>query len=89
MFSPLEDGFGSSHAKNLLSPEKVSSLIVLPDGCLEQTMVRLAPTAVAVRYLDMSDQWFNMPPGAKDNALNFCEIGRMKLRPHPHRDEFR
>uniref|UniRef100_A0A8C9WYZ5 Complement C4B (Chido/Rodgers blood group) n=1 Tax=Sander lucioperca TaxID=283035 RepID=A0A8C9WYZ5_SANLU len=57
------DGFGSSHAKNLLSPEKVASLIVLPRGCLEQTTVRLAPTASALRYLDLTEQWFDLPAG--------------------------
>ncbi|XP_038567629.1 complement C4-B-like [Micropterus salmoides] len=73
------DGFGSSHAKNLLSPEKVASLIVLPKGCLEQTMVRLAPTAIAVRYLDLSEQWFDLPAGARDDALDKVEEGYIHI----------
>lgn len=70
------DGFGSSHAKNLLSPEKVAKLIILPTGCLEQTMTKLAPTASAIRYLDHSDQWFNLPAGSRDEALDYLEQGR-------------
>lgn len=75
--SPLTaDGFSASRAKNLLSPEKAASLIVLPTGCLEQTMVKLAPTASAIRYLDLSEQWFHLPPGARDDALDKLEKGR-------------
>lgn len=70
------DGFGSSHARNLLSPEKVAELIVLPTGCLEQTMIKLAPTASAIRYLDLSRQWVNLPPGSRDKALDYLENGR-------------
>lgn len=33
-------------------------------------MVRLAPTASALRYLDLSEQWFNLPAGARDEALD-------------------
>lgn len=62
--------------KNLLSPQKVASLIVLPTGCLEQTMVRLAPTASALRYLDLSEQWFDLPAGSRDDALDKIESGR-------------
>ncbi|XP_041844609.1 complement C4-B isoform X2 [Melanotaenia boesemani] len=73
------DGFGSSYAKNLLSPEKVASLIVLPSGCLEQTMRGLAPTALAIRYLDLSDQWFDLPAGARDRALDNMETGSVRI----------
>lgn len=79
MFNLTENGF-SSQAKNLLSPEKVAGLIVLPTGCLEQTMVRLAPTASALRYLDLSEQWFNLPAGARDEALDKIENGMKTSR---------
>lgn len=71
-----EDGYSVSRVKKLLSPEKTVSLIVLPTGCLEQTMVKLAPTASAIRYLDQSEQWFHLPPGARDDALDKLEQGR-------------
>lgn len=61
---------------NLLAPEKVAELIVLPKGCLEQTMIRLAPTASAIRYLDLSDQWFNLPSGKRDESIDNLEKGK-------------
>ncbi|KAM4735658.1 complement C4-B [Anableps anableps] len=73
------NGFDGSYVKNLLSPEKVSTLIVLPTGCLEQTMVRLAPTTLAIRYLDLSNQWFNLKPGARDDALDNIEHGFIRI----------
>nr|AIA08678.1 complement component 4 [Miichthys miiuy] len=73
------DGFAVSHVKNLLSPEKVAGLIVLPTGCLEQTMVRLAPTASALRYLDLSNQWFDLPPGTRDDTLDKIEKGYTRI----------
>lgn len=78
MFCSLltEDGFSASRAKNLLFFEKAPTLIVLPTDCLEQTMVKLAPTISAIRYLDLSEQWFNLPTGARDNALDELEKGR-------------
>ncbi|KAM8735978.1 complement C4-B [Acanthopagrus schlegelii] len=73
------DGFGPSHAKNLLSPEKIARLIVLPTGCVEQTMTKLAPTASALRYLDLSEQWFDLPAGTRDEALDKVEHGAMRI----------
>ncbi|KAI4810748.1 hypothetical protein KUCAC02_013679 [Chaenocephalus aceratus] len=73
------DGFGSSHVKKLLSPQKVSMLIVLPTGCVEQTMSKLAPVALALRYLDLSQQWFDLPAGTRDDALDNIEKGYIRV----------
>ncbi|XP_033983582.1 complement C4-B [Trematomus bernacchii] len=73
------DGFGSSHAENLLSPQKVSKLIEMPTGCVEQTMSILAPTASALRYLDLSQQWFDLPAGTRDDALDKIEKGYARV----------
>ncbi|KAG7241994.1 hypothetical protein INR49_024635 [Caranx melampygus] len=73
-----ENGFGSQ-AVNLLSPERVAGLIQLPTGCCEQTMSGLAPTAAALRYFDLSEQWFNLPPGARDDALDKIEKGYIRV----------
>ncbi|XP_078027937.1 complement C4-B-like [Epinephelus lanceolatus] len=81
------DGFGSSHAKNLLSPHKVAGLIVLPTGCLEQTMTGLAPTASAVRYLDLSEQWFDLPAGSRDDALDKIEQGYMRVLTYKKKED--
>ncbi|KAM8870828.1 complement C4-B isoform 2-T3 [Spinachia spinachia] len=80
------DGFGSSRVGNLLSPEKVSKLIILPTGCLEQTMVKLTPTLSAVRYLDLSDQWLDLPAGARDAALDKIETGFITIFPKEKAD---
>ncbi|KAK5605966.1 hypothetical protein CRENBAI_002730 [Crenichthys baileyi] len=73
------NGFGGSFAKNLLSPEKVLNLIELPTGCLEQTMRKLAPTTLAIRYLDLSGQWFYLDGVARDDALDKIEHGYMGI----------
>nr|XP_046255837.1 complement C4-B [Scatophagus argus] len=80
IFASVEgEGFGSSHVKNLLSPEKIARLIQLPTGCVEQTMTKLAPTASALRYLDLTDQWFDLPAGSRDDALDKIEHGFMRI----------
>ncbi|XP_032374181.1 complement C4-B [Etheostoma spectabile] len=81
------DGFGSSHAKDLLSPEKVASLIELPYGCLEQTTVRLAPTASALRYLDLSEQWFDLPAGTRDDTLDKIKEGYVRILDFKNKDD--
>ncbi|KAF7665743.1 hypothetical protein LDENG_00132690 [Lucifuga dentata] len=73
------EGFNQKRAKNLLSPEGVHSMIILPTGCLEQTMSKLTPTIVALRYLDMSEQWIELPAGARDVALDHIERGSMRI----------
>lgn len=75
-----EVGFGNSQASYLLSPEVVATLIELPTGCVEQTMVKLAPTTFALRYLDLSEQWFNLPAGKRDEALDKIETGENRLK---------
>ncbi|KAM3873380.1 complement C4-B [Diretmus argenteus] len=73
------EGFGESKAQTLLSPEGVASLLRLPYGCAEQTMTRLAPTALALRYLDMKQLWFELPAGTRDKALRSTEEGYMRI----------
>lgn len=50
-------------------------MIRLPTGCLEQTMSKLTPTVLAHRYLDLSNQWFDLPPGSRDDTLSKIEHG--------------
>uniref|UniRef100_UPI003AB09B23 complement C4-B n=1 Tax=Centroberyx gerrardi TaxID=166262 RepID=UPI003AB09B23 len=73
------DGFGESSAQRLLSPEGVAALLKLPDGCGEQTMKKLAPTALALRYFDINQQWFKLPAGTRDVALQYTEEGYMRI----------
>ncbi|XP_034466750.1 complement C4-B isoform X1 [Hippoglossus hippoglossus] len=83
--SAEENGF-HIQVKNLLNPERVAGLIVLPQGCLEQTTVRLAPTASALRYLDLSEQWLHLPAGARDKALDNIIKGYTRIFDHRSRD---
>ncbi|KAG7259040.1 hypothetical protein CRUP_009966, partial [Coryphaenoides rupestris] len=48
--------------------------IWLPGGCAEQTMKTLAPTVLALRYLDLSQQWVDLPLGTRDQALHNTDI---------------
>ncbi|KAM9310020.1 LOW QUALITY PROTEIN: complement C4-B [Pholidichthys leucotaenia] len=73
------NGFGKLQARNLLSPTKVANLINLPTGCVEQTMSKLAPTALALRYLDLTDQWFDLPDGSRDDAMYKIEFGYKRI----------
>ncbi|KAM9724101.1 complement C4-B isoform 1-T1 [Menidia menidia] len=80
------DGFENSYAKKLLSPETVSQMIKLPKGCLEQTLTNLTSTIFALRYLDLSDQWFYLPAGKRDEALYNVETGyRWIIEYHRHK----
>ncbi|XP_055358926.1 complement C4-B isoform X2 [Betta splendens] len=81
------NGFGNAQANYLLSPEVVAKLIVLPTGCLEQTMAKLAPTTFALRYLDLSEQWFNLPAGKRDDTLDKIEQGYMNILTYKMNDQ--
>uniref|UniRef100_A0AAY5KEE8 Complement 4B (Chido blood group) n=1 Tax=Esox lucius TaxID=8010 RepID=A0AAY5KEE8_ESOLU len=73
------EGFGQSTAKTLLSPHGVKHLLQAPDGCAEQTMKRMAPTALTLRYLDLSQRWYELPAGTRDTALDSTEQGYMRI----------
>ncbi|XP_062322694.1 complement C4-B isoform X2 [Osmerus eperlanus] len=80
IFVRLEgEGFGQTTTKTLLSPEGVKRLLKLPTGCAEQTMTKLAPLALALRYLDMSQRWFELPAGTRDTALHNTESGYTRI----------
>lgn len=71
------DTLGSEGA---LSPEGLASLLRLPTGCGEQTMVLLAPTLAASRYLDQTEQWSRLPPETKDHAVDLIRKGYMRIQ---------
>lgn len=74
--SPL-DTLGSGGA---LSAGGVASLLRLPRGCGEQTMIFLAPTLAASRYLDQTEQWSRLPPETKDHAVDLIQKGYMRIQ---------
>uniref|UniRef100_A0A4W5LUC6 Alpha-macroglobulin-like TED domain-containing protein n=1 Tax=Hucho hucho TaxID=62062 RepID=A0A4W5LUC6_9TELE len=71
--------FGQSTSRTLLSPDGVKGLLNAPHGCAEQTMKRMAPTALALRYLDLSQRWYELAPGTRDTALKFTEEGYIRI----------
>lgn len=46
-----------------------------PQGCGEQTMIRMSPTALSIRYLDKMNGWLDLEAGSRDKALGFIEKG--------------
>ncbi|XP_029097744.1 complement C4-like [Monodon monoceros] len=71
------DTLGSEGA---LSPGGMASLLRLPQGCGEQTMVLLAPTLAASRYLDKTEQWSMLPPEMKDHAVDLIQKGYTRIQ---------
>ncbi|XP_068929376.1 complement C4-A-like [Petaurus breviceps papuanus] len=62
-----------------LSPEGLGSLLRVPRGCGEQTMVYLSPTLAASRYLDKTEQWGKLPPEMKDHAVDLIQKGYARI----------
>ncbi|XP_037375338.1 complement C4-B-like [Talpa occidentalis] len=63
-----------------LSPGGLASLLRLPQGCGEQTMVLLSPTLAASRYLDKTEQWSLLPPETKDHAVDLIQKGYTRIQ---------
>ncbi|CAL8299205.1 unnamed protein product [Gadus morhua 'NCC'] len=72
-------GFGESSARVLLSAEGVNGLLRLPGGCAEKTMKLMAQTVLALRYLDLSQLWFQLPAGSRDLALQRTDEGLTRI----------
>ncbi|XP_040178982.1 complement C4-B-like [Rana temporaria] len=64
---------------NSLSSDGVSKLIRVPYGCAEQTMISTAPGVYAMRYLDHTDKWLNLPPDRKDQGLENMRNGYSRI----------
>ncbi|XP_048882908.1 complement C4-B isoform X2 [Brienomyrus brachyistius] len=80
IFARIEgEVFGQSTALPLLSPAGVQALLTAPMGCAEQTMIRMSPTALALRYLDHTQGWVELPPGSRDVALGHVENGYSRI----------
>ncbi|XP_036891496.1 complement C4-A [Sturnira hondurensis] len=75
-----EDPLDTLGSEGVLSPEGLASLLRLPTGCGEQTMVLLAPTLAASRYLDRTEQWSRLPPETKDHAVDLIQKGYLRIQ---------
>ncbi|XP_054985074.1 complement C4-B isoform X2 [Sorex araneus] len=63
-----------------LSPGGLASLLRIPVGCGEQTMILLSPTLAASRYLDKTEQWSLLPPETKDHAVDLIQKGYVRIQ---------
>jgi hypothetical protein len=73
--SVASDALETLGSEGALSPGGLASLLRLPQGCAEQTMIYLAPTLAASRYLDKTEQWSKLPPETKDRAVDLIQKG--------------
>ncbi|KAK9405721.1 complement C4-like [Crotalus adamanteus] len=62
-----------------LDPDGISSLLRVPNGCAEQTMVLMAPAVYAMQYLDQTEQWLNLKPESKEVALANLRTGYARI----------
>uniref|UniRef100_A0A8C6VCV8 Anaphylatoxin-like domain-containing protein n=1 Tax=Naja naja TaxID=35670 RepID=A0A8C6VCV8_NAJNA len=62
-----------------LDPDGISSLLRVPKGCAEQTMVLMAPAFYAMQYLDKTEQWLHLKPESKEVALENLHKGYTKI----------
>nr|AFH75311.1 C4 [Lyrurus tetrix] len=51
------------------------SLLRSPRGCGEQSLMSMAPTAAALRFLDESEGWGQLPPGHRQRGLRTLQQG--------------
>uniref|UniRef100_A0AAR2LRU8 Complement 4B (Chido blood group) n=1 Tax=Pygocentrus nattereri TaxID=42514 RepID=A0AAR2LRU8_PYGNA len=82
-----EDVFSTAAAMPLLSPSKVESLIRAPSGCAEQTMIKMSPTALSIRYLDNSNRWLELSAGTRDTALEYVQRAYDRLLTEFRKDD--
>uniref|UniRef100_A0A670ZB43 Anaphylatoxin-like domain-containing protein n=1 Tax=Pseudonaja textilis TaxID=8673 RepID=A0A670ZB43_PSETE len=62
-----------------LDPDGLSSLLRVPHGCAEQTMVLMAPAVYAMHYLDKTEQWLHLKPESKEVALANLRTGYTRI----------
>ncbi|NXV23307.1 CO4 protein, partial [Cepphus grylle] len=79
VFVSLQGNLMDESVENCLSLTGVEKLIQVPTGCAEQTMVKMAPAAYAIEYLDASEQWVNFNPEKKEEAIGTIEKGYTRL----------
>ncbi|XP_053147352.1 complement C4-like isoform X2 [Hemicordylus capensis] len=69
-----------------LTPEGLSTLLRVPHGCGEQTMLLMAPGVYAMRYLDSTEQWLHLKPESKEKALDNLRTGYERILTFRKRD---
>ncbi|XP_070600137.1 complement C4-B-like [Erythrolamprus reginae] len=75
----LTGSFPADTIQSSLDPNGISSLLRVPNGCAEQTMVLMAPAIYAMNYLDQTEQWLNLKPESKEVALENLRSGCTRI----------
>ncbi|KAM3845952.1 complement C4-B-like [Vipera latastei] len=71
--------FPADTIQSSLDADGISSLLRVPHGCAEQTMVLMAPAIYAMQYLDQTEQWLNLKPESKEVALANLQSGYTRI----------
>ncbi|NXE46864.1 CO4 protein, partial [Casuarius casuarius] len=79
VFVSLKGNIMGESTENCLTAAGIDKLIRVPTGCAEQTMVKMAPAVYAIEYLDASEQWVDLNPERKDEAVRMIEQGYTRL----------
>ncbi|NXG27194.1 CO4 protein, partial [Dromaius novaehollandiae] len=79
VFVSLKGNIMGESTENCLTAAGIDKLIQVPTGCAEQTMVKMAPAVYAIEYLDASEQWVDLNPERKDEAIRMIEQGYTRL----------
>ncbi|XP_062395535.1 complement C4-like isoform X2 [Sardina pilchardus] len=87
VFVKLEgEVFGQGTAVPMLSASKVQHLINAPLWSAEITMMLMSTTALSLRYLDHGNHWVQLPPGKRDEAIDFIEKGYERVLTNKKQD---
>ncbi|XP_077326612.1 complement C3-like [Lithobates pipiens] len=68
--SPIADFIEKS-----IDGKNLDSLIILPTGCAEQNMAKLAPLVIATLFLDKTNQWDKVGLHRRAEALSHMQTG--------------
>ncbi|XP_062432731.1 complement C4-like [Rhea pennata] len=79
VFVSMKGNIMGESTENCLTAAGIDKLIRVPTGCAEQTMVKMAPAVYAIEYLDASEQWVNLNPERKNEAIRMIGQGYTRL----------
>ncbi|XP_036420920.1 complement C4-B [Colossoma macropomum] len=82
----FKGGVMGESVDNCLNLEGVDSLIQLPTGCAEQTMVKMSPAIHAMKYLDATHQWLFLKAERREEAQAMIQTGYNRVLTYKKED---
>lgn len=58
---------------------KLSSLLIIPSGCVEQNLIRMTPSVIATYYLDSTGQWEKIGTERRAEAIGLVMKGKTNI----------